>query len=132
MSATAISGHTPESLEQEAVVGGVELDAAQVVATGEAFGMHARCSVERFDAEAGVVGEGEQGGSLGEVAGLGCGVLLEAGEPFERVFGGVGGEAGSVQIEEIGSDGGREQLPDLAQLVVTAGGDEQAGPAGLT
>ena len=67
-------GLAGQAFEQQGVVAGVGLGLA-----GEARRQHAGGAAEDVDAQPGVVGEGRQAGGAGGVAGLGDGVLDEAG-----------------------------------------------------
>ena len=72
--AGAAVGLAGQAFEEQGVVAGVGLGFA-----GEARRQHARRAAEGVDAQPGVVGEGRQAGGAGGVAGLGDGVLDEAG-----------------------------------------------------
>src|SRR5690606_18779669 len=72
-----LPGDAAEPLEQDEVVGLVQVPATEVGAAGKALGADAGRAAQRIDAQAGVVGEDGERGEAGEVPRLGRGVFLE-------------------------------------------------------
>src|SRR6059058_991169 len=115
-------GHSRQALEQERVVRRVA--GARTMHLRPARREHPGRALERIDLEAGIFGQGRDVAALGEIARLGDRVLGEAGAALEIALVRKALEK-LVDRESQLKGQALEQVADLADLTLVAGGDEE-------